>query len=350
MADELRATVRRCLDRSAGPRPHLAGEPGTGAPHDVELWRVLGAEVGIAGLLVPEHLGGAGGSVADLAVVAEELGRALAPVPFFSTVVLATTALLEHVDEPVADELLGRIAKADITATLGVGAVTEYEGRLTGRLEHVVDAATADVVLVRTGERLFAVGARAPGLERATMQGLDLTRPLGPVVLTDTPALSVGDKVFDTGADVALVLMAVEHVGGAQRCLDEAVAYAKQRVQFDRPIGSFQAIKHRLVDALLATEMARSAAAGAVRAADAHLACPDDDTAARLALLASLAKARCAEAYLHVAEETLHVHGGVGFTWEHDAHLHFRRAKSGELLFGTPHQHRERLATQAGLG
>jgi alkylation response protein AidB-like acyl-CoA dehydrogenase len=150
--------------------------------------------------------------------------------------------------------------------------------------------------------------------------------------------------------DCALVLLAAEQVGGAQRCLDEAVLYAGQRVQFDRPIGSFQAIKHALVNVLLDVEMARSAAAVAVRSADRYLGAQTSENLSQLALAASLAKASCSEAYMRTAEETLHVHGGIGFTWEHDAHLHYRRAKAGELFLGTPSRHRDRMAAHAGLG
>ena len=204
------------------------------------------------------------------------------------------------------------------------------------------------------GVALFAVENGATGLRRHPCQTLDLTRPLAAVTLDQTPAALVGAEFgaevpLRTALDLALVLMAVEQVGGAQRCLDETVAYAKQRIQFDRPIGSFQAVKHALVDVLLVVEMARSAADVAVAAADAYLAAPGEDTARSLALAASLAKATCSEAYSHTAEETLHLHGGIGFTWEHDAHLHYRRARATELFLGTPDSHRDRLAAYAGM-
>ena len=370
----LRQAVRRCLERGSGPRPHLSGEPGVIQPFDTELWRSLAAEIGVAGLIVPEECDGAGGRFADLAVVTEELGRSLAPVPFFSTVALATTALLVNAEDGLARELLARIAEGGTTATLAFceddgswdvdAAATQAERtgdgwRLSGRKSFVVDGDTADVLLVsaRTDGRLglFVVERGADGLRQDATTVLDLTRRLGTVTLNATPARLIGsDEDAGTGLrtalDLALVLLAVEQVGSAQHCLDNAVEYAKQRVQFGRPIGSFQAIKHTLVDVLLKVEMARSAAYAAVAAADEYLSGPSEETAHRLATAASLAKAMCADAFMHTAEETLHVYGGIGFTWEHDAHLYYRRAKASELFLGTPDQHRDRFAACAGLG
>lgn len=371
--EALRDTVRRCLARSDGPRPFLAGEPGVTEPYDAGLWRTLAVEVGVAGLIVPEKRGGSGATVADLAVVAEELGRGLAPVPFLSTIALATTALLVHVGDTVAGESLARIAEGGTTATLAFceddgswdvnGAATTAvrvgdAWRLSGRKSFTVDAATADLLLVtaRTGRglALFAVERGAPGLRQAQSATLDLIRRLGTVTLDATPARLVGREAgagagLRTALDLALALLAMEQVGGAQHCLEGAVAYAKQRVQFDRPIGSFQAIKHALVNVLLQLEMARSAASAAVAAADGYLADPGQDTARGLAVAASLAKAVCSEAFMHAAEETLHVYGGIGFTWEHDAHLYYRRAKASELFLGTPDKHRDQLAAFVGL-
>jgi alkylation response protein AidB-like acyl-CoA dehydrogenase len=374
LRDELRATVRRCLDRSDGPRPFLVGEPETSEPFDRKLWHVLTAEVGVSGLGLPEEFGGAGGSIADLAIVAEELGRALAPVPFLSTVAMASTALLLQCEDPTASELLTRLAEADATATLACAldtsswlvdatAVRAEQGPdswlLTGTAEFVVDGAAVDLVLVPAstahGIALFAVAGDNGGLHKLAHRTLDLTRPLATLTFEAADARLIGPPTgaevgLQAAVDCALVLLAAEQVGGAQRCLDEAVRYAGQRVQFDRPIGSFQAIKHALVNVLLDVEMARSAAAVAVRSADRYLSAQTPDNLSQLALAASLAKATCAEAYLRTAEETLHVHGGVGFTWEHDAHLHYRRAKAGELFLGTPSRHRDRMAEHAGLG
>ncbi|MWA03203.1 acyl-CoA dehydrogenase [Actinomadura sp. LD22] len=368
----LRDVVRRCLERSAGPRPYLSGEAGGRGPHDAELWRLLADEVGVPGLIVAEESGGAGATFADLAVVAGELGRTLAPVPFFSTVALATTALLVQDGEGPAAELLARIARG-ATATLAwceddgswdlssPATAAHQDGdrwTLTGRKLLVVDAVTADLLLVaaRTeeGPGLFAVEREAAGLVREAASTLDLTRALGTVAFDAAQARPVGlgpgvARRLGTALDLAIVLLAAEQVEAAQARLDDAVAYAKQRVQFGRPIGGFQAIKHTLVDVLLKVEMARSAGHAAADAADDYLADPGERTAHRLAAAASVAKAMCSEAFMHAAEETLHVCGGIGFTWEHDAHLYYRRAKSTELFLGTPDQHRDRLAGHAGL-
>jgi alkylation response protein AidB-like acyl-CoA dehydrogenase len=374
---ELKAAVARCVERSAGPRPHLAGEPGTDHSWDTDLWSVLGTEIGVTGLVVPEELGGSGARFAELAVVAEELGAGLSAVPFFGTVALATTALLVHGTDEIARELLSRIAEGATTATLawadgadswdiavaatgaGMRAVEKNGGwRLTGQLRFVVDSTTADELLVTantpSGVALFAVAGSGEGVERRQAASLDLTRPLGVITLDGAPARLVGspagaEERLRSALDLTLVVLAAEQVGGMQRCLDGAVEYAKQRVQFDRPIGSFQAIKHQLVDVLLEVEMARSAAEVATQAADAYLTEPGPKAARALTVAASLAKAMCSEAFMHTAEETLHVYGGTGFTWEHDAHLHWRRAKASELFLGTAVSHRERLAVGAGL-
>ncbi|MFR9804131.1 acyl-CoA dehydrogenase family protein [Pseudonocardia sp. RS010] len=374
---ELKSAVTRCLERSVGPRPFLAGEPTTETAWDPELWRVLGTEVGIAGLVVPEELGGSGARYAELAVVAEALGTGPAAVPFLGTVALATSALLVHRDDPVSRELLSRIAEGGTTATLactdnadtcdfqaacsGAGvtaAEAEGEWRLTGRVGFVVDTTTADELLVaaRTpaGVALLVVAGVAAGVERVQSASLDLTRPLGVLTLDGALGRLIGppegaDERISSALDLALVVLAAEQVGGMQACLDGAVEYAKQRVQFDRPIGSFQAIKHQLVDVLLEVEMARSAAETATAAADAFLLEPGPETARALTVAASLAKSVCSEAFMRTAEATLHVYGGTGFTWEHDAHLHWRRAKASELFLGTPVTHRERLAVGAGL-
>lgn len=368
---ELRAAVRRCLDRSDGPRPYLAGEPGTSEPYDRKLWHVLTGEIGITGLFLPEDLGGSAGAFTDAAAVAEELGRGLAPVPFIPTVGLAGVALLQCLPDPAARELLSRLVGPDVAATVAwcssEGAVTpgaadiradyvDGAWRVTGTAGFVVGGVEADLILVPAPVdgriALFAVDARTSEVAVTALTSLDLLRPLATVKFRSAEARLLtydADHVMNTAVDCTLVLVAAEQVGAAQRCLDDTVAYARQRVQFDRPIGSFQAIKHKLVDVLLDVEMARSAADVGARAAETYLLEPTEANAGQLALMASLAKSTCADAYVHTATETLHIHGGIGFTWEHDAHLHFRRAKAGELYLGTPDQHRERLAAHAGL-
>ncbi|SNR94325.1 Acyl-CoA dehydrogenase [Haloechinothrix alba] len=373
---ELRSAVRQCLDRHADVWRFVADGNDQRHRVDEHLYQRLAGEMGLAGLLVPEWLGGSGAGVGELSAACEELGSSLAPVPVFATAGLAVPALLVGSGfgaDDVGAELLTSIADGAMVATL---AVAESPGHAVGDVasiratrsgdawtvrgekQFVVDGAVADVVLVPamtdSGTALFAVDRTAVGVQVEPMSGIDLLRGLAKIRLDSAPARLIG---ADSGAEVALktalelsvIVLAAEQVGGAQRCLDNAVAYAKQRVQFDRPIGSFQAVKHLLVDLLLEVELARSAMTHAVGIADEYLRDPSTTTAADLAEAAAVARSMCSETFMHVADEALHVHGGIGFTWEHDCHLYYRRAKFCELLFGNPYEYRERLATAAGL-
>jgi alkylation response protein AidB-like acyl-CoA dehydrogenase len=313
---------------------------------------------------VPASLGGSGGSFADVATVAGEMGAVLLCAPFLSTVVLAATALLRSGDDEAAARYLPGMVAGTTTATLAfgggraggdgdaVGPVARRSGSgfvLDGPCPYVLDGHTADLVLVLArgpaGAGLFAVPPGAPGMTRTPLVTLDQTRRQARVDLAGTPAEAIRTggtalAVLEEVLDLAAVALAAEQVGGARRCLDMAVAHAKARVQFGRPIGSFQAVKHKLADVLVAVDSARSVAAAARAAADG---------AEDLPLLASTAKAHCSEAYVHAAAESIQVHGGVGFTWDHDAHLYFKRARSSALLFGDPAWHRERVARLLGL-
>ena len=313
---------------------------------------------------------------AVVAAVAEELGSALACVPYLSTVVLAATALVLAGDAEAAAEHLPGIASGSVVATL---AVTEEGVRweeadvrtlarpdpdvpdrclLDGHKSYVVDGGAADLILVVArdaglrgpnavaGLGLFAVAGDAPGLSRTPLIALDLTRPLARLDLAGVPARRVGAegdgwRVVERVLDRAAVALAAEAVGGAQRCLDMAVAHARGRVQFGRPIGSFQAVQHKLADVLVGVEAARSVVAAAVAAVD--------EDRGDLPLLASTARGYCAEAFVRAASESIQVHGGVGFTWAHDAHLYLKRARSAALLLGDPAWHRERVARHLGL-
>ncbi|RZL85017.1 MAG: acyl-CoA dehydrogenase [Rhodococcus sp. (in: high G+C Gram-positive bacteria)] len=372
--EQLRSAVRSVIARHGDVRGWLKSTANTKDDSDLGLWRTLAEEVGVAGLLISEDLGGAGAQVADAAAVFEETGRALSPVPLFSTVGLASSILLGCGAAPEARDLLQKIAEGSIVATAALHetaagwflpptstTATETDGKwhVTGAKGFVVDAAAADLVLVTAstsgGTGLFAVDSDAAGVQTRMLDSLDLVRPLGAVEFATTPAtlLAVGDAAsaaVSGGLDVAVTLLSAELVGAGQQCLDQAVTYAKQRVQFDRKIGSFQAIKHTLVDVLLELEMARAAADAAAAAAEKWLRNPDPKTATALAIAASVSKSVCADAFMYIAEETLHVFGGIGFTWEHDAHLYYRRAKFGELYLGTADEHRERIARLSGLG
>jgi alkylation response protein AidB-like acyl-CoA dehydrogenase len=333
--------------------------------YDPAVWAQMGSQLGLQGLAIPEEYGGSGFTYVELIVVLEEMGRSLLCAPCFSTVALAANAILTSGDDAAKKELLPGIASGDAIATL---AFTEDNGRwdeggitttatragdgwtLDGHKMFVLDGHVANLLVVaaRTpaGLSLFAVDENAPGLTRTPLATMDQTRKQARLELSGTPARLIG---ADGGAsaglsktlDLAAVALAAEQVGGAQQCLDMSVEYAKQRVQFGRPIGSFQAIKHKCADMLLEVESAKSAAYYAGWAAA--------EASDELPVVASLAKAYCSDAYFHAAAENIQIHGGIGFTWEHDAHLYFKRAKSSELLLGDPTYHRELLAQRIGL-
>ena len=360
--EELQVTVRRFLaDRSPLARVRQVMETPEG--FDRALWDRMAGDLGLPGLAVPEAYGGAGLGQVDLSVVMEELGRTLTPSPFLASAVLATEALLAADDEDARRELLPGLAAGRTIATLAVAegggwepdavaARAELDGgawRLTGVKTPVPDGATADLVLVaaRTGDELglFAVEAGAPGLAGTALGTLDPTRRLARLELSGTPARRLvcedAAGALAQALDLAALALAAEQLGGLQRCLDMSVDYAKVRYQFGRPIGSFQAIKHLCADMHVAMELSRSAVRYAAWAADEA---PDE-----LPVAAALARAACSEAFFRVAADTIQVHGGIGFTWEHDAHLYYRRAKSSELLLGGRRQQRAQLADRLAI-
>ena len=313
-----------------------------------EMWRTFASELGFAALAIPEPLGGAGLGVRALALTAEELGATLAPIPWFETAVLSATLL----EECNAAALLERIAAGDCVSTLAwrdktgrPGAIGPAlrDGKLSGAAHYVPFAHAADLMLVvaRTGDALalYAVEANDPNVEIIRDATLDLTRPFSHVtfhaVAAEIVALDVESSLQRAFASAGAVL-AAEQVGAMARLLDETVAYAKQRVQFGRVIGSFQAMKHRLADMKLELEAARSAAAWALDAIETDA--PD------LALACSGARAACSDAFLKIAAEGIQLSGGIGFTWEHHAHLFFKRARASSTLLDPPAHHREIVA------
>jgi alkylation response protein AidB-like acyl-CoA dehydrogenase len=363
-AAERTALVDAVRDAASGSPRDVLDE--RGAPRrDNRLWTLLADQMGVAGLLVAEGDGGAGASIAEVALVLEQLARSLAVVPALSSIGIAT-ALLRVVATPAASSMLKELASGAVCATVawpapesyGVAPVLVADGStdaggavtVSGRANFVLDGADADVILAPAAcgdtTAVVSLDATDHGVRRTAMDALDLTRGLAAVELTEAPATVLGcDVDVAAGLDVALVLIAAEHVGIAQHCHDTAVAWAKERVQFDRPIGQFQAIKHRLVDLLMALELAWSSLDVAVAAADGYLAEPNQATGQALSVAASVAKARCGDAAMLISDESLHIFGGIGFTWEHDAHLYFRRAKTLEVLLGTPAAHRRRFTT-----
>jgi alkylation response protein AidB-like acyl-CoA dehydrogenase len=364
---ELRESVRRFLTERA-PLTKVRELMETADGTDPDVWRQASAQLGLPGIAIPEEYGGAGFSFAEQAIVLEELGAALFTGPYLASAVLAATALLASDDEEAKKDLLPGIAAGETVATLAftedggswdpasirlaAAKTTENGWRLDGHKSFVLDGHAADLILAVAATEtdgklsLFAVTSTANGLTRRALPTLDQTRKMARLAFNHAPARLVGEPgtaraVLDHTLDVAAVALAAEQLGGAQRALDMAVAYAKVRQQFGRPIGSFQAIKHRCADLLLEVESLRSAVGYAAAAVAAG--------SAEVPVLASLLKAYASEVYSHVAGENIQIHGGIGFTWEHDAHLYLKRAKASELFLGDASYHRERLATRIGL-
>jgi alkylation response protein AidB-like acyl-CoA dehydrogenase len=344
--DELRASVRGLLEARASWDAVLQRTE-SDETYDTKLWRALAAEVGVAGLAVPEELGGAGASYRETAVVLEELGRAVAPVPYLGSAVIATAALLSAGER----ELLGSLADGSRTAALAVpfstmpGApvpsVRVDGGALTGTVRNVADALTADVLLVPADGGLYAVDAS--DVRRTPVTSLDMTRQLCDVSLDRTSARKVaeGDSALNRALTIGAALLASEQLGLAERCLEITVDYLKDRHQFGRPVGSFQGLKHRLAELWMSITQARAVARHAAAcAAGGH---PD------LPVATAVAQAHCSAVAVRAAEECVQMHGGIGFTWEHPAHLYLKRAKSASIALGTPDRHRAALADLVDL-
>ena len=370
--DELRRAARRFLEvASSEERVRAVMETEQG--YDSATWQQLSEELAWTGLTIPEEYGGLGMSYLDLHPLMEEMGRALLCSPFFSTICLGANALLLGGNGVQKERHLPGIAAGETTATL---AYAEKNGQLDaagieatcsrtaagyilrGTKSYVLDGHTADLLIVaaRTensegaeGVSLFLVPGDADGVKQAWLPTMDQTRRLASVELNDVvvPADAlVGEEgrgwaLCERTLDLARIALAAEQVGAAEMCLDMSVEYAKVRKQFGRPIGSFQAIKHKCADMLMMIESARSAAFYASALAGQG----ERD----LEEAASSAKAFCSDTFFHCAAENIQIHGGIGFTWEHAAHMYFKRAKAAEVLFGAPSFHRERVAKRMGL-
>ncbi|WP_199431794.1 acyl-CoA dehydrogenase family protein [Qaidamihabitans albus] len=335
----LRAAVRAVLER----------EPGTA-------WAVLCEQVGVAGLPVPERYGGFGAGLPEIAVVAEELGRTLTPCPFLGSTVLASYALVASGDDAACARLLPGLAEGRTTAALawvgeagrwdpGTVACTARDGLLDGTAHYVVDGEAADLLLVAAGTGstvgLFEVDPDLDGVRRTRSPGMDQTRALAVVELARARGTRLGGGDFRAALgrarDAACVALAAEQAGAAARALEITVEYTKQRRQFGRPIGGFQALKHRMADLYVFSETARSAAYAAAEAAEADRP-----------RLAAVAKAYCSEAFSAVAAEMIQLHGGIAITWEHDAHRYLKRAHGTAQLLGQPHEHLARIPALVG--
>ena len=325
----LRAAVRDFCAKHAGP----------------QAWARLTGELGLTGLAVPECHGGAGAGLAEVAVAVEETGRVLLPAPYLSTALAG--AVLSEGDAVLggtgAAEFLPGIASGALRAAFVLGgSVAAGGGRLTGVAHHVLDGAEADLLVVRAsdGEQdaLFAV--RAVDTVVTPASTLDQTRSQATVDFRDAPAVAAG-RAAGRAEDLLRVMLAVESVGAAAHCLDVTVGYLKTRVQFGRPIGAFQALRHRCADLAVEVASARATAYAAVRAAAG--------SPAELPVLGPLAKRHCVDVFSHVAAEMIQLHGGIGFTWEHEAHRYLKRAKTSQLLHGNPAELRRLVGQRAGL-
>jgi alkylation response protein AidB-like acyl-CoA dehydrogenase len=367
---ELRAAARAFLaevSSSERVRAAMASELG----YDPEVWKRIGSELGWPAAIVPEAHGGLGLGAVELVALAEAMGESLLCSPFFATVCLAAQAVLAAGSEEQKQRYLAPIAEGQVRAALATAepglahdevaleARRDGDGyRLDGTKRYAIDGHTADWLVVSArapGSRgddavsLFAVPGDSAGLDRRALPTMDLTRRQAELRFAGVrvPASArLGEEGAGAAAlrrtlDLGAIALAAESVGGAQRCLDLSVAYAKEREQFGRPIGSFQAIKHKCADMMVKVETARSAAY--------YAACAAAEESSELPVAASLAKAYCSEAYYHCAAESIQIFGGVGFTWEYDPHLYFKRARATESLLGTPSWHRERVARAIGL-
>jgi alkylation response protein AidB-like acyl-CoA dehydrogenase len=367
--EQLRDAVRRFLEAKS-PSAEVRRLMETDEGYDPSVWAQMANELGLQSLHIPEEYGGQGFTFLELGIVLEEMGRVLLCAPYFSSIVLAADTILNAGTDAQKAALLPGIASGETIAAL---ALTEANGRwdasgiemvakgsgdsytLDGSKSFVIDGHIADLVVVAArlegtsgedGVALFTVAGDAAGLTRTQLATMDQTRKqakldFAGVAATPLGAPGEGWAALSKTLDQAAACLANEMVGGAQRVLDMSVEYAKVRVQFGRPIGSFQAIKHKCADMLLEVESGKSAAYYA-----AWAAAEDNE---ELPAVASLAKAYCSDAYFHASAENIQIHGGIGFTWEHDAHLYFKRAKSSEILFGDATYHRELLAQRIGI-
>ncbi|MCW2690413.1 MAG: Acyl-CoA dehydrogenase FadE27 [Mycobacterium sp.] len=371
-ADELGKSVRAACDRLATEervRAVAFEHDGRQRGYDAELWQVLCGQVGVAAIALPEELGGAGYGVTALGVVAHELGRALAPVPFLASAVLAMGLLVDTSGHDTVGALAEgeRTAAAVVTGNGGawhrsavtVAAAPGGDGwTLAGIARHVLNGNAADdlvVVASVDGEpAVFLLGADAAGVTVDAERVLDGTRPMATIEFTDAPARRLTgdgpvDDVIGRNVDRAIAVLSAEQVGAHERVLEIASHYARTREQFGRPIGSFQAIKHRCADMLVDLEWSRSASQAALRSMDDGSGDRAGDRAGEISWRASMAKAVCSEGLRSAAHGNLQIHGGIGFTWEDSAHLYLKRARTDEVIFGGPGLHWDRLAAEAKL-
>jgi alkylation response protein AidB-like acyl-CoA dehydrogenase len=314
---------------------------------DHVLWSAFAQELGFAGMTLPEEHGGAGLGLVEFATLAEAAGSVVAALPLLASCAMAAPAILAGGSDEQRTRWLPGLASGKKVGTVAIdvdGRGPRLEGRrLVGTASHVPHGAVADLIVVATREGAFAVPVDAAGVRVTALTTMDLTRPLARIDFDEVAAEPLHDPAAARDAALigAWIALAADALGGAQAALDRTVAYARERIQFGRPIGSFQAYKHRLADMMVEIEQARSAVYWA--------ACATDERDKDRLLAAHAAKAVAAEAYQMCAGNMIQLHGGIGFTWEHDAHLFFKRARANASLLGSPHWHRERIAQLIGL-
>ena len=367
--EEFRTTLQRFFEEKA-PSTEVRRLMETSEGYDPAVWKQMAEELGLQGIHLPEEYGGQGFGFLELGIVLEEMGRVLLPSPFYATVCLAANAILNAGDQAQKQALLPGIAAGETLATLALcedsgrfdaagitlEVVPEGEGcRLDGHKSFVIDGQVADCLVVvarlagstgTDGITLVTVRSNDPGVAATPLETMDEIRKQARIEFSGARGEILGEQgkgwpPLAKTLDQANIMLAAEMLGASQKCLEMAVEYAKVRMQFARPIGSFQAIKHKAAEVLLEIELAKSAGYYSWWVAD--------EREEELAEAASVAKSVCADTFLLAAAEGIQIHGGIGFTWEHDAHLYLKRAKGSEILFGDATAHRARLATQLGL-
>jgi alkylation response protein AidB-like acyl-CoA dehydrogenase len=354
------AAIVRQFFQARSPLSEVRRQMMTDDGFDRSLWRQMADQLGLQGIAIPDEFGGSGQTLVELGIVLREAGRALSSTPLFASAALCTQVLICADDQEASATWLPGLASGEVIGTVALagdsaewalsadgveGRLVDQEYRLTGRRTFVLHGHVADLVLVSAatpeGLSLFGVAGDAPGVSRRAEDTLDPTRRQATLTFDDVPARLIGtaggaEPDLKRALRLGAIALAQEQVGAAEHCLDMAVGYAKTRKQYGRPIGSFQAIKHMCADALVEIESAKAAADYATLAASIA---PDE-----LPVVASLAQAFCADAFFMAASQNIQVHGGIGFTWEHDAHLYFKRATTMAQYLGSPSAHRECVA------
>jgi alkylation response protein AidB-like acyl-CoA dehydrogenase len=358
MTDDERAladSVRRFVAERS-PLSSLRKLIDSGEPYDADVWKQMTTQLGLAGLIIPESYGGVEAGVSALSVALAELGAGLVASPLLAGV-FAARALLTLDDEAARADLLPRIASGELIATFALTSgfadhVSAQDGRLSGSVSPVLSGTEADVLLIPAGGSVYLVDAGATGLTRARLTAVDHSRSLARIELHDTPARALaGDAAAAVAAvqDLGNLALAAESAGAMRACVVMTSEYAKIRVAFGQPIGAFQAVKHRLADMHKSWELGYAALRDAARAGDEAASAREVPAAGRFSVAASVARVLFASSYAEAAVDTVHLHGGIGFTWEHDAHLYYKNGLSNKVLLGAPGEQLDRLADALGM-